>query len=140
MSNIRDQLPSGSVFYQDTDSLHVNDDGANALHLSGLVDPVALGKFHLERTAMTATYRGPKDYTIDGEHVVAGRKPDPIRAGKSFFVQSETVNLDTVLSMEPNGTVKMAEVRKRFGHFHPAGICYQDGRVDPAIVEQDRVW
>lgn len=140
MAGVRDRLPAGSVFYQDTDSLHVNDDGANALHLAGLVHQTELGKFHLERSALSATYRGPKDYTIDGEHVVAGRKPDPIRQGKSFYLQSETVNLDTILALEPNGTVKMAEVRKRFGHYHPAGICYQDGRVTPAVVEQERVF
>jgi hypothetical protein len=139
MAWARDRLPSGSVLYQDTDSLHVTEEGKEAMEWKDMIHPTRLGYFHLERIAQIATYRGPKDYTLDGEHIVAGMKQGRVNTGKTFYVQEETDSLDAVLMREPDGTVKVQEVRKRFGAYHPAGMLSADGTVKPALLLGDQL-
>lgn len=53
---------AGNVFYNDTDSLHVNDAGLE--RLKGHINPTRLGALKLEGTHPSAEYRGPKDYSL----------------------------------------------------------------------------
>ncbi len=135
MRAVRRQIGEQHILYQDTDSLHLTADGYDRLVSLGMVDRWELGKFRLETIAQVAEYRGPKDYTLDGRHVVAGRKLSAVPDGHNVYVQEQTAELDTVLGRRPDGSVLVDKVRKRLGKYHPRGRWLSDGRVMPALLK-----
>lgn len=139
MRAVRADLPAGSILYQDTDSLHLTQEGYEALRWKDKLDDERLGYFHLERIAQTAEYRGPKDYTIDGEHVISGMKDNLVKITSSHYFQEERVSLDTILSEKPGGVVQVETVKKSYGKSHPRGVLWADGSVTPAVVTASRI-
>lgn len=139
MASIRADLPAGSIFYQDTDSLHLTQDGYDWMQWHDKIDDERLGYFHLERIAQYGEYRGPKDYSLDGENIIAGKKAQPLHEGARHFIQEEVESLDTILNSKPAGVVQVDVVKKRFGRSHPRGILWADGTVTPAKIVASQI-
>lgn len=100
----------------------------------GLMDDDELGKFRLERTAKSATYRGPKNYSIGDDEVVSGRKETPLKSGSSWYIQDEQEQLDSILGAAPDGTIVVRRRKKMIPAPNPMGVWWSDGRVTPAVL------
>lgn len=138
MERRRALLPPGSFLYQDTDSLHVTEEGYRALKAAGLVDTDELGAFKVEGVYQTGEYRGWKDYTLDGTHVISGRKETARDLRPGMYIQDEFQGLEELLKRRPKGFTFGAPVVKRYGVFHPRGRRGPEGLVTPLVLWDGR--
>lgn len=89
------------VYYQDVDSLHVSALGFERLNAAGWVHPTEPGKFKIEATAQSATWRGPKNYCFDGVWTVSGVSPKPFHDSKGLLCQRSFHSLNTYFNGPP---------------------------------------
>lgn len=134
MRKVRRKLPSGSCLYQGCDSLHVLPAGLPAMKAFQETYPGELGKFKLEGIYATAEYRGPQDYTLDGQHVTAGVAPGLPMDKDGKFTMVETQGLKSILTHEPGGFLRVKKVKISAQGYHPKGILNPDGSVSPPQV------
>lgn len=135
MRSVRQAIGEEHLCYQSTDSLHVLDSGKEALKPFLETYPGELGKFRHEGSYETAEYRGPHDYTLDGVHHIAGVKSDAEVKYDRDVTQWESPRLASILTHEPNGFLRVREVKFTLGKFHPQGIWEKDGRVSPPCFQ-----
>lgn len=134
MRALREAIGAFHVLYQDTDSLHLTDAGRDRVNALALVSGTTLGALRHEGSYSCGEYRGLKDYTLDGIHVVAGRSKDAKYFGHSFYTQDAVESLDSIIGRKPDGVVETETVFRRWGSYHPRGVMSPDGSVTPAIL------
>lgn len=134
MQRIIGKIGVENVFYQGNDALLVNDAGLIRLRPWMESRPGELGKFRHQGTFQNGEIRGPHDYTIGEELVVAGRKHDVEEQTTNSYTQLETAALATILCHQPNGYMRIKRVTKTVGKYHPRGIINPDGSVSPPQV------
>jgi len=61
-----------NVLYEDADTMHVTQLGYDRLSAAGYIHQTEMGKFRAEECVLRATYRGPKNYCLDGAWTRAG--------------------------------------------------------------------
>ena len=82
-----------NVFYCDTDSLFVNEEGYRRLRYAQEVDDKELGKLKLEGTYGFAVIRGCKDYVLEGdEERIKGIRKNAERIDDNTFLQEQFRN------------------------------------------------
>lgn len=122
--------------YADTDSLHVNEAGAARLSAAGLIETGVLGKLRLTDTIVTAEYRGPKDYTINGRNVIAGIKPDAKKRGAGRFEQTRFQRLSSILAGNELNSVAVDTIVVPRPLSPPTGRVDREGRVEPVLLKE----
>lgn len=132
MRSVRWAIGEENIVYQDTDSLHVTEEGQRRLLAKGYVSEDELGKFSLRTTIHHGSYRGVKNYTMNGEHVVAGRKQRLLECTDKVYVQEEAESFNAIIMRKPNGIICVRRVSKSMTTLNPRGIVHPDGRVSPA--------
>lgn len=134
MERMRDVAGQGNWYYQDTDSLHVNQEGYNRLCSCRLIVPGEVGKLKVEGIYQTAEYRGIKDYSLDGTRVIAGIKRSAVEVDRDTFTQLEFQRLSSVLSSVPHDGVFVTEKTVEVSHSLPPGRVLPDGTVLPPVL------
>jgi len=74
-----------NVFYCDTDSVFVNDDGFG--NLKHLIHPTQLGALKVEWETDNLILRGLKDYSYNSTHKIKGIRKDAIKTGPASWTQ-----------------------------------------------------
>jgi DNA polymerase type B, organellar and viral len=87
-----------NVYYCDTDSLHVNDDGLVRLMNRNTLGDSGLGLLKRVGTYETAEYRGLKDYTLYGTHHIAGIRAKATEVSSGLFKQHKFQRIASILS------------------------------------------
>jgi len=118
------------VFYVDTDSLLVDQEGYN--HLAVLIDPVKLGYLKLEGTATEVDIRAKKDYAFGGKNVIKGVRKDAQEVKPGMFAQWHFSSLRYAFEAQCLEGVTVSKVRKEMRRVLTSGTEDKDGWVIPA--------
>jgi hypothetical protein len=124
-----------NVFYCDTDSLFVNQNGYDNLFKSGEIDSKILGKMKCKKCA-TAKMWGNKDYEYDGKIKIKGIKRDAEKQldGRYIQKQFQTKNSKYIKGI-PDGIVRVEYVTKKLTREYDKGIVEND-RTSPFIFNE----
>lgn len=122
MRTLRSMLPPGSVLYQDTDSIFVDTASTNvhACLQSEIGD--GLGQLRHVATYQRCEFRGQKNYTCDGRHVISGVKPGDIEIAPLLFAGAREEGAGPIVSREPDGAI-----RSWPSEYYLPGTCHEGG-------------
>lgn len=134
MQELREICGIGNFLYQDTDSIHCTETGANNLIAAGVVKENAVGMLSLKGKYLTGEYRGLKDYTLDGRHTVAGIKKDAETTANGCYRQLDFQRLSSILSAEPVDGVLVTDVDVPPPDRLPLGSVDRWGVVSPPFL------
>jgi len=87
LNQLRELIPPHNVFYMDTDSLIVDDQGLS--HLDHLMHPTHPGKLKIELTSPWLVVNAPKDYRMQGRTRVKGVRADAEPIAPNAFKQDQ---------------------------------------------------
>lgn len=124
-----EQAGPSNVWYVDTDSLLVNQEGYD--RLSGELSETTLGALKLERTVQSGEIRGLKDYTLDGVTRIKGVRRSALQIDGETFQQPVFVGLKGMIQ---SGNVNQQIIRqsiKRLTRKYGKGIPMVTGAVRP---------
>lgn len=117
------------VYYCDTDSLILDEEGVEGLRRD--LDPYALGKLKVERTADNVRLLAPKNYVFGDIVKHKGRKNNAKPLPDHRYEQEQFVSLVGALRMGWNGGPLVRRVVKRDRLTYKKGVIQDDGRVAP---------
>jgi len=115
-----------NVFYCDTDSLFVNQDGYNNLLKANEIDDKILGKMKCKKCGIAKMW-GNKDYEYDGKIKIKGIKKDAekLSDGKYIQKQFQTKNSKYIKGI-PDGIVRVEYITKKLKREYDKGIVKND--------------
>lgn len=131
MERLRQIARPRNVYYQDTDSLHVSDEGRALLKHNGWLEPGKLGKLRHVATHQQAHYYGLKHYELDGEVIQSGipGKAEVTREGT--VIASIFERTRSIVARSPDGVVRVQTREINRSDCHPRGKVDRDGWVLP---------
>jgi DNA polymerase type B, organellar and viral len=106
MRRLRARVPKGCCLYQDTDSLMIHLAGVAGFESSGVQLGEGLGQLRTVGEYSQLTIRGPKNYTADGVHRVAGVKCKDRHIGDMRWVGERFERSGMVVTRPPDGTIR----------------------------------
>lgn len=118
-----------NVYYVDTDSLLVNDDGLQ--RLSHEMVSTQLGGLRLEGSYSSIAIRSCKNYVLDNNARRAGARRSAVVNDSDVVVQDNVRSLTAAVSDGDLQRASARRVRKTFDHVYDKGIIGIDGRVSP---------
>lgn len=125
-----------NCLYSDTDSLHVTTDGFNRLEEAGFIKEGVAGLLSVKSIGHSAWYRGPKDYTLGREVVIAGRKADAENLPRGHWIQSKNERLSSILSGGQLDGIAVDKVKVKM----PSHAGYyretSSGRTEPILLNE----
>jgi hypothetical protein len=129
--NLIKRAGEGHVFYCDTDSLMVDEEGLK--RLQDEVQPGVPGKLKVEKEAKEVVIYGPKDYELDGTSVVKGvpRWALEVESGRWRFLSFERAKTRLRKGVL-EGIPEVQRERTRRGRYEK-GQVHDDGRVTPWV-------
>lgn len=119
----------GNVYYMDTDSLLVSEEGKR--NLEGMIHPLALGYLKVEGTATEVEIRAKKDYRFGNLRTVKGVKADAVRLAPALYEQWHFSTLRYAFAEGSLDGVKVSKVKKKLRYVPVAGTIERDGTVRP---------
>lgn len=136
MERLRQIARPRNVYYQDTDSLHVSDEGRALLKHNGWLEPGKLGMLRHVRTARQAHYYGLKHYELDGEVIQSGipGKAEVTPEGVVKAMVFERTR--SIVARSPDGVVRVRQREINRSDCHPRGRVGIDGWVIPNRLTQ----
>lgn len=136
-----------NVYYCDTDSLYVNEEGFRRLDKAGLIDERKLGLLKLERVCREMVLYGCKDYEFVEEH--SGKKKvkmkgvsksaveiEPDEHGRKRFVVTQWVGVSEGLRKQSLEEYANRLVVKTLKREYDKGIVTPSGRVEPFRLDE----
>lgn len=140
------------VFYVDTDSLIVDEEGYR--NLAGMIDPSKLGYLKLEGTAAELEIGAKKDYRFGDLRTLKGIKSNAVELAPDLFEQWHFTTIKYAFAAHDLDGVTLHQVQKQVRRGRIAGTVGDDGWVRPphlhlkpddlftylANQEEDRVW
>jgi len=118
-----------NVFYCDTDSLIVNDQGCKNLQTS--INRTTLGMLSVERRGKTLTVNAPKDYKLGSYKRQKGIRSDAVQTGVNTFQQVFFPGFKTLLRKGIKTGFPIGTIEKKLEYNYTKGIVGSDGRVTP---------
>jgi DNA polymerase family B len=122
MREIRRNVPPSCLYYQDTDSLMVADDPLARAEMGPLPLGDELGELREVGRYNRVTIRGPKNYTCDGIHTIAGVKASDREVGPMEWIGERWENGPQIVVREPDRTVCSWPM-----NFSTPGTCLEGG-------------
>lgn len=101
MRRLRDIAGEANCYYQDTDSLHVNEYGSRRLIATDQVQDGVIGKLRLQSVVQEAEYIAPKHYWHDGQWTIAGIKRNAQYLGNETFRQQQWTDINQLIEAIP---------------------------------------
>ena len=109
MQLLRKDIPPYCLYYQDTDSLFVDEQWFGREGRWELPIGEELGQLRIEGVYENVEIRGPKNYTADGRHCISGIRKRDVQIGETTFVCQRMERTASVISREPDGVVRSWE-------------------------------
>ena len=122
MRYLRSLLPERTVYYQDTDSLLVNADCLVVWKALRGLEGQDLGLLRTIGRYNSVTIRGPKNYSCDGKHTIAGVKLSDDELGPNAWTGIRFESGSQIVIREPDWTVRTWRV-----NFDTPGTCLEGG-------------
>ena len=122
------------VFYVDTDSLIVDDEGRR--RLEPFIDPAALGKLKVEGETDSFAVEGLKVYRFGSEQKMRGIRRDAERLEDGRYRQWHWASFKVQVKLGEEGYVRLQQVTKRVSGPYEKGMVGPDGWVRPLRLPQ----
>lgn len=103
-------LPPQSVYYCDTDCVHVSDAGLTALKAKGYLDRDDLGGLRLEGTYLYAEYKAQKLYRLEDTITAAGIPRDAVPGQKWSWTYQLWESIRELINRGPATDIRIREV------------------------------
>lgn len=124
---------SENVFYVDTDSLVVNNEGLEGL--SAHIIPQELGKLRLEGVYNDLQIHTSKDYVFDGRVRRKGIRTEAVDAGDGHFWQDQQRGLAAMIRTGDMSKAGSRRVRKTLIRKYDKGVQMLNGRIKPICLK-----
>lgn len=118
-----------NVYYTDTDSLFVNEEGYN--RLQDMIDDTQLGALKLEAVGQNVTIYGPKDYIWDGKRTLKGIPANAVQLDPQAWAVTEWLSFKTHIKDNRAFGFHNVIVNKTLHRAVNWGILTESGRVVP---------
>jgi hypothetical protein len=123
-----------NVYYCDTDSLFVNEQGYR--NLQSYIKPGELGYLKLEGIENGMMLRGAKDYKIGDMEKIKGIKKSAVRVGENTFLQKIFTRTKTLMRLGILRGVVEREQKKVLKREYDKGVVSATGWVSPHVLTQ----
>lgn len=130
------QAKEQNVYYHDTDSLVVNEEGYQLL--SPVIDSHELGKLKLETIVKKGYINGPKDYMFNDEVKLKGVKESAAKVDDRTFIQTQWIGTRGRIHGDGDTEPKMRLVVKKLSREYNKGHLLASGRTRPYHLPRDR--
>ena len=118
-----------NVYYVDTDSLMVNEEGYEAL--KPRIDPSKLGSLKVEWESDEVVINGLKDYSIDGKLKAKGIRKDAIQTAPGVFTQDQFRGIEGMIREGELDRILIRTVSKTLLRTYLKGQVMESGKVFP---------
>jgi hypothetical protein len=135
MAGLREELPTRSVLYQDTDSLWLTDQAYQEMVNAGLIDPYELGKFRLEDTLDSGGIYGRKDYIANGKYTKAGIPKHAKWDGDRKWTCEVFEDGESMFARRPDASVIVRAVTIQGQEFQVGRMRGRDGWTLPLRID-----
>lgn len=125
MRNLRKLIPPSSLYYQDTDSLIIENrsEAYRDLELHHKGD--GIGQLRIVGIYSACHIRGPKNYTADGQNVISGVSKRDRECRSMEWTAERFEGAGEIVTREPDGVV-----RSFIREFSTPGTCLEGGYRD----------
>jgi len=124
-----------NVFYTDTDSLIVNEEGYGKL--MEMIDNKKLGYLKLEEVSDYLELRGPKDYTFGTINRIKGVRSSAVKIAPNVFEQEKWLGFSSRLRMGKLNTYIVEKIKKSLRRDYAKGRITESGRVTPWVLPEE---
>ncbi|GAI94796.1 unnamed protein product, partial [marine sediment metagenome] len=121
-----------NVFYCDTDSILVNDEGL--ANLQDLVSRTEIGKLKVQRHPTKVILRGLKDYILDNTDKIKGIPKNAEKVSDDSFFVYRSVGIRSGLHNKDINKVIWVKTLKNLTRLYNKGIIMSTSRVMPLIM------
>jgi len=118
-----------NVYYVDTDSLMVNEEGFEALRPR--IDPSKLGALKVEWESDEVVINGLKDYSIDGKLKAKGIRKDAVQTAPGVFTQDQFRGIEGMIREGELDRILIRTVSKTLLRTYLKGQVMESGKVFP---------
>lgn len=118
-----------NVYYADTDSLFVNDEGL--INLKELISNSELGMLKHEYSTKELTINGCKDYEVDKKIKRKGIRKDAKQIEENVFEQIKFCKFKSMLRKECLNAVDIETITKELKREYDKGIVLKSGQIEP---------
>ena len=132
LAAIMDLVSPDDLFYCDTDSLIVNQNGYN--RLKHLIDPNAAGSLKVETSSSWLAIYAPKDYEMEGRTRRKGVSGSAIQIAENEYLDTLWHRLSTVISTGKVDQRTSQQIIKRLNRTILGGELKAGGRVIPFVI------
>lgn len=132
--NLVREIPPGSLYYVDTDSLVCGQAGYDAL--KDQIDPHELGNLKVETTSPWLEINAPKDYRMEGRIKTKGIREDALEIEPGVYKQTQWLKLSGLIQDGISEGYITKEVTKRQRRLIHSGRIGPRGWVFPHVLHQ----
>lgn len=132
------KVPRHHVYYCDTDSLIVDEEGYKSL--CGLINPATIGMLKVELKSSNIEIRSPKDYSMGERNRVKGVRENAEKLDIATFSQDQWAHLASLIGSGDMSSYTTKKVIKHLSRKITSGIVDPDGWISPFVLgEADHV-
>ena len=124
-----------NVFYVDTDSLFVNQEGYDAL--KSLLSETKLGALRLIKKGESLTILGLKDYVFEGEQKIKGVKKNAVKIAANKWEQQRFLKFRSLLREDSLKAPLVDTIIKQLKREYKKGVVLENGKVIPYNFPED---
>jgi hypothetical protein len=128
-------VPSGHLYYVDTDSLLVDQTGLDALR-GQISETGELGKLKVQGEATHVVIRGPKSYIFGDTVKQKGVPAAALQTGPNTWEYTQWQSLDGSVHDGVSGEVRQRKVVKQLATHYRKGTVNEEGRVAPFVLSE----
>lgn len=143
LAGFMDTAGRETLYYCDTDSLFVSEDGYTRLQAAGHLDNKILGKLKLEETGTTLEINAPKDYSFNGHVKIKGVKLDglycDLETKQLRYAGYQWPRLNGMLNGGQLTKYQNNPIVKKLARVYNGGWIDSAGVVLPFKVKQDKI-
>lgn len=122
-------------YYNDTDSLYVNETGYQNLKQSGMIHDTKLGYLALEKQPESAVFLGPKHYQLGKERKLKGVSSDAKQIDQNTFEMLQWPSFKSAMNTGNLDRFANRKVVKHLKNIYSKGWVLANGEVKPLQFE-----
>lgn len=131
MRFLRSFVPSGNLYYQDTDSLIVSRECVDAGSIPADLIGDGLGQLRIVGEYDWAEFRGPKNYTLPDRHVISGVRQRDQMVAPMVWAGTRFERTSALFRRDPDSTLREHSVNIDTPGCESEGGCGTDGWTIP---------
>jgi hypothetical protein len=134
MRQMRRHIAPLGLFYQDTDSLIISKDVADSTPTLAEHVNESLGGLHIEGEYDNATFRGPKNYTVNGNHVISGIRSRDTQVAPMVWNGTRFERSNHLFMRQPDSTLREYQINIDTPGTDTEGGLRPDGFTFPRVL------